>query len=255
VVWTISHYQTIYSHGGFTGNGVHLTRSAVNYIGTDVSGTAPLGNFNDGVLIDGSNNTVGGTVDGVRNLISNNGANSGSNGVELTATATNNLVAGNYIGTDVTGSASLPNGRGVYVLGDSNTIGGTTAQTRNISGNTFYGIEIQGRYNLVEGNYIGTDVNGGYALGNGLDGVLVIPGSAMFNTIGGTVDGARNVISGNSLNGVNLWPGAGNNLVLGNFIGIVATGENYLGNGLHGVLVSGPANTVGGTVAGAGNVA
>jgi titin len=238
-------------------NGVHITANgtnnvvAGNYIGTDCSGSFPLSNGNDGVLIDGLNNTVGGAAAGVRNVISGNNGN----GVEISVSGSNNVVAGNYIGTNSAGSAALPNFRGVYVLGDRNTVGGTTDQARNvISGNSGYGIEILGRYNLVAGNYIGTDVTGLAGLANGLDGVLIIPGFAQFNTIGGTTAGARNVISGNGLSGVHIWSGAAYNVVAGNYIGTDFTGMTALGNSLDGVQVEGPNNTIGGTTAGARNV-
>ena len=55
------------------------------------------------------------------------------------APASNNLIAGNLIGTDVTGTKSLGNRYGIQVVdGSSNTIGGTTAGARNIiSGNGY----------------------------------------------------------------------------------------------------------------------
>ena len=54
--------------------------------------------------------------------------------------------------------------------------------------------------NVVEGNYIGTDVTGTVALANALAGVAITASTipASNNTIGGTTPAARNVISGNS---------------------------------------------------------
>ena len=238
-------------------NGVHITANgtnnvvAGNYIGTDCSGNSPLSNGGDGVLIDGLNNTVGGAAAGVRNVISGNSGN----GVTMSVSASNNGVAGNYIGTNAAGLGALPNFRGVYVLGDGNTVGGMTDPARNVvSGNSGYGIEILGRSNLVAGNFIGTDVTGRAGLANGLDGVLIIPGYGQFNTIGGTTAGARNVISGNYFSGVHIWSGAAHNVVAGNYIGTDSTGMTALGNGGDGVQVEGPNNTIGGTTAGARNV-
>ena len=107
-----------------------------NYIGTNRAGTSVLGNSFDGVVIDagGSNNTIGGTSAGARNIIAGNNAD----GVILAGP--NNLVQGNYIGTDATGTVVLSNaGAGVTILDSAgNTVGGTVAEARNlISGNGF----------------------------------------------------------------------------------------------------------------------
>ena len=110
-----------------------------------------------------------------------------------------NVVAGDLIGTDITGTVALGNGLdGVEIntSASSNTIGGTIAGAGNvISGNASDGVEIDeaATANLVIGDLIGTDVTGTVAVGN-LEGV-VITGSN--NTIGGTAAGAGNLISGN----------------------------------------------------------
>src|SRR5207253_752437 len=107
-------------------------------------------------LLSSAENVIGGTTIAARNVISGvNGA-----GVTITGAATKNLVQGNYIGTDATGSRSLGLQRyGVYILGASgNSIGGTAAGAGNlISGNTENGVYLQddARSNLVVGNIIG----------------------------------------------------------------------------------------------------
>ena len=86
----------------------------------------------------------------------------------------------NLIGTDPTGTLAGP-GNQVGILidgangGGAATIGGTATGTRNvISGNNQAGIEISGTTsNLVQGNFIGTDVTGTLALGNTETGVLI----------------------------------------------------------------------------------
>ena len=229
---------------------------AGNYVGTDVSGSADLGNGSRGVqIISGSDNIIGGTTAGAGNVISANFI-----GVAIdNSDASSNLVQGNYIGTDSTGTVDLGNVRwGVLIVnGPSNVIGGTTAEARNIiSGNDEQGVLINAAPatgNLVQGNYIGTDVAGTVDLGNSLDGVKILaPG----NTIGGAEAGARNLISGNDSHGV--WiSGAGGtgNTVLGNYIGTDVTGTVDLGNSLDGVQISGaPANAIGGTTDEARNV-
>jgi YD repeat-containing protein len=107
--------------------------------------------------------------------------------------------------------------------------------------------------NLVEGNYIGTDLKGASALGNLYDGIET--NGSLNNTIGGSAPGAGNVISGNGQYGVYIYgTGTDGNLVQGNKIGVAANGA-ALGNGDNGIYIQVGAanNTVGGTVAGAGN--
>jgi hypothetical protein len=234
------------------GMGTKNTRVEANYIGTDITGTKGLANASDGVLISGkaTNTTVGGTAAGNRNLISGNTGH----GAEIFGSGTTaNLVEGNYIGTDVTGTVEVANqGDGVFIDGGaaSNTIGGTaTAALNLISGNGGIGVQIYGANqpgtsnNLIEGNYIGTDLTGTKALGNVNDGVL-IDASATSNTIGGSATGALNLISGNSQLGVQLTdPGTNSNVVQGNYIGTDITGKVALGNASDGVFLNNQASS------------
>src|SRR5205807_2610290 len=139
------------------------------------------------------------------------------------------------------GTAKIPNRLGVIIDGASNNIiGGTAPAARNvISGNTEIGVGILNTgttNNVVQGNFIGTDVNGTSALDNG-NGVEVRSG-AQNNTIGGTATGAGNVISGNSGSGIAVTGGSGTS-ILGNFIGLNAAGTQGIANGLTGVDISG----------------
>jgi hypothetical protein len=228
-----------------------------NYIGTDVTGAAALGNVGRGVSIDNSpGNMIGGSTSGAGNLISGNN----DDGVFITgASATMNVVQGNFIGADVNGTADLGNAfNGVRIAGaQGNTIGGTTAAARNvISGNDENGLGINSGAsgNQVQGNFIGTDVNGTAALGNTNVGVYIF--NAPTNTIGGTASGAGNVISGNGLQGVVIdTSGSTGNLVQGNFIGTDVNGTAALGNSDDGVSIQdAPSNTIGGAATGAGNL-
>ena len=255
------------------GNGLVIDGSTHNEVEGNTIGLTPDGtdseaNQGDGVLLVSyaGYNTIGGTAVGQRNVISSNL----NEGVEIGQGTQHNVVAGNIIGLDSSGSSFArgngDNGVELDLGASDNTVGGSTAAALNvISGNVNNGVVITGSgtsQNVVEGNNIGTNITGssstdsgdGNSLGNGWDGVLV-ESSASFNTVGGTTAGARNLISGNAENGVALND-VSNVLVEGNDIGTDATGMKPLGNGADGVLVhAGASNvTIGGTVTGAGNL-
>jgi Bacterial Ig-like domain (group 3)/Right handed beta helix region len=260
---------------GNTYNGIEIDGSSGvlvegNLIGTNITGKLAVPNSGDGVAIDdgSTGNTIGGTAPGSANVISGNT----SDGVEINASP-GNLVEGNLIGTDITGKLAVPNQYGVYLDNDStgNTIGGTTAQARNvISGNLSEGVQIYDTGtsgNIIEGNYIGVDITGDAALGS-YYGILLF---ASGNTIGGTVAGAGNIIAGNDGTGsyqagsqillAGIYGDASNdNLIEGNYIGLDASGQPLAGATGPGiacdVFVAGYVadNTIGGTVAGARNV-
>ncbi len=147
------------------------------------------------------------------------------------------VIQGNQIGTNDTGSTAVPNaGAGVFVASGAraNVLGGTATGARNvIVGNGRSGVFLSGASgNLVQGNSIGTDASGRVALPNAVDGVFLAD-AASANVIGGTATGAGNVISGNARVGVFLLgSGTSGNLVQGNGIGTDATGLVPLGNGL-----------------------
>jgi uncharacterized repeat protein (TIGR01451 family) len=207
----------------FTGNGISISGAGgVNtiqnsFIGTDAAGTAMLNNAGSGVRIDSSpNNRIGGTTSGERNIISGNDAS----GVVISNSSTGNQIQGNFIGTDMTGSAPLGNaGAGVVLDSNSfnNTIGGTGAGAGNIiSGNAGQGVVLSlASSNFIQGNLIGTDVTGLAPLPNSA-GVRLLGGSGS-NLIGGVAAGAGNTIAFNNGAGLNLF-GGGQNAVLSNSI-------------------------------------
>ena len=232
------------------------TRVTGNFIGTDATGTRDLGNSNQGVQIFWRSNTIGGTTAGERNVISGND----ESGVRIDgADATGNKVAGNFIGTDKSGTKALGNSYDGVRLYDApgNIVGGATAAGRNvISANKHQGVLIFGSGatgNKVSGNYLGTDASGTKALGNSYDGVNI---SAPKNIIGGTTAGERNVISANAFQGVSITdPIAAGNKVLGNYIGTDKNGVAVLGNSANGVFIAySSTNTVGGATAAGRNV-
>src|SRR3989338_5363731 len=214
-----------------------------NYIGTDVNGTADLGNTTNGIYIAAGAlfNVIGGATAGERNIISGND----SSGIYISNTNSNE-VTGNYIGTDVNGTADLGNtlyGVYIYSAAKYNLIGGATAGERNIiSGNDSSGIFISGTNtdsNEVAGNYIVTHVKGTADLGNTLYGVYIYS-AAKYNLIGGATAGERNIISGNNSSGIFI-SGANthSNEVAGNYIGTDVNGTADLGNTAYGVLITG----------------
>jgi hypothetical protein len=245
-----------------------------------ISPSTALPTISDSVTIDGSTqpgftgspiieldgSRAGANADGLR-ITAGNSVVSGlvinrfsSDGVELSVSG-GNILQGSYIGTDVTGTVDLGNAfRGLNISSSNNIIGGTTAAARNvISGNDNTGISITAGTtgNLVQGNFIGTNAAGTGAIGNGT-GVATEgqSGNSASHTIGGTVPGARNIISGNQGPGISLGGTVSGHLVQGNFIGTDVTGTVAVGNVSDGVLiVFGSANnTIGGTAPGARNV-
>ncbi len=241
--------------------GAHASGNQVagNFIGTSSAGTAAIGNGQFGIVIrEAPNNTVGGVDADAGNVVSGNG----EAGVAiLNATATGNAIVGNLIGTDATGTSDVGNANtGVLIWkAPGNRVGGLLAAERNvISGNDLFGVRIASFLasgNMVQGNFIGTDVTGAAPLPNSDSGVHLA--NAQNSTIGGTAIGARNIISANGNHGVVLT-GAGvvGNQVLGNFIGVDVSGTVGLGNSRVGVRLGAGArnNTIGGGLAGAGNV-
>ena len=227
-----------------------------NFIGINATGNATLGGNTTGIsLLRAPNNLIGGTVAGAGNVISGNASQG------ITASATNGLIVqGNLIGTNAAGTAAVPNNGGITFDGSNNTIGGTTPGARNIisGSNPGYGIRFSldstTTGNLIQGNYIGTDITGTVALGNVAGGmqIFAFQEPTGINTIGGTTAASRNIISANGDNGILLQ--SSNILIQGNFIGTAVNGTANLGNGASGIFVQDNNDTIGGTVAGAGNV-
>ncbi|MBK7199523.1 right-handed parallel beta-helix repeat-containing protein [Candidatus Amarolinea dominans] len=194
---------------GNTGDGVYLTNGVSNnavygnYIGTDVNGSLDLGNGNSGVAFsNASSNTVGLPNPSSRNVIAGNN----NTGIVFSNGSNNNSVVANYIGLNASGTAAVPNNvAGVFINnGAGNIIGDSSAPARNIiSGNENQGVLIFGPSsgNFVRGNTIGLDPAGAVAIPNQGSGVRLASGATL-NVIGGSVDAARNIISGNDNEGV-----------------------------------------------------
>ncbi len=237
-------------------NGVEIKDSTTseivvsgNYIGFD-NISFMIGNGGDGVLINaGANsNTIGGRNAGDGNFISGNAGN----GVHITGSGTRyNTVLGNVIGLTSTNTA-LGNALDGVLVDESaslNYIGDYTNAGNFISGNLKNGVHIKlASENYIRKNYIGLDTSGTFSIANGADGVLVEV-QATLNEVAG------NTISGNSLNGVEVYAGK-SNLIIGNIIGMDATGSFFVGNKFDGILLDQDSalNTIGGNAVGEGNL-
>ena len=134
--------------------------------------------------------------------------------MNIPGAVTNNFVQGNLIGTNAAGTAALANLDGIQIQGSSNLIGGNANARNVISGNNRYGIFLGTNNavvqdNMIQGNFIGTKINGTQLLGNAADGIFVV--ESINNTIGGTVSvpgPPGNVIAGNAGNGIGVSFGA-----------------------------------------------
>lgn len=215
-----------------------------NFVGTDTTGTVALNNTGNGIdVIDSSNNLIGGTTAASRNLVSGNGS-VGISIADAGAGALGNRILGNFIGTEITGTAKLANASyGIVVAGaDGTVIGDDIAGAGNlISGNGGIGIQIvdNGSPRITENcsiqnNFIGTNAAGNAAVSNPI-GISV--SRAMNTTIGGASALARNVISGNSAEGIRVLNGAAGALIEGNLIGLSGDGNGTLPNGAYGISI------------------
>jgi hypothetical protein len=259
----------------FASNGIMLDTAGGDAVQGCFIGTDPTGEIasTDGVVVaSGDGDLIGTDGDGVndfaeRNVISSSdlspGATNGS--IVLGGGSSNDVVAGDYIGTDAMGARALGGMIGVWVNNSSfNRIGvdghhpDPSAERNVISGNPGGGIAIEGygpnpgTRNVVAGDYIGTDATGEHVLGNDsfpYQAAIDVTGSDG-NLIGTDGDGVgdaaeRNVISGNAGTGVLI--DASNNVVAGNDIGTDATGTLPLSNISAGVTLAygGTGNRIG----------
>jgi len=200
-----------------------------NMIGTDASGSAALPNQEQGIYIHhgGEGTLVGGAGTGEGNIISGNG----SGGLYVSAAHT--TIQGNLIGLDTSGTSAIPNNaHGMVIYGSSTQIGGGgPGQGNVISGNEYCGIWISDDNNVIQGNFIGTDITGTALIPNGWCGIET---EAYPNiTIGGSSPDLGNVIMGNGSQGI--WI---DDLADGSFV------ENNIiaQNGGHGIELSGGVN-------------
>ena len=218
-----------------------------NIIGLNATGTASLLGTGSGIAIGpnggASDNLIGGTATGARNVISGNT----SYGIYLASgyvASFVNTVQGNYIGPDITGTVALsPIQTGIFFNGaGSNQIGGSAAGAGNVisgngthDGNIFPGVALWAGASgdVIQGNFIGTQADGVSPLGNAGAGIGGSLGPAQ-NVIGGIGPGEGNVIAFNgspnsSTGGVQFENNSNGNTIRGNSI------HHNIGNGTHGL--------------------
>ena len=232
---------------GNGGNGIGIyggggNQIAMNYIGTDASGTVALGNAKNGILvIDGARgNIIGGQATGgndptadvfvrppLGNLISGNRGN----GVLITKRATRTILSGNFVGTSAAGDSAVANGKdGVAIVNASgNQLIGCTFQQSPfvfynvISGNGGNGLAITNSNNTtVQANFMGVGAENDTVLPNGGNGLLV-SGTSKNTQVGGVIP-LGNVISGNAENGIDVSGRASGLISFNTFAGIYAFG-------------------------------
>lgn len=199
---------------GNTQNGITIFASFTfdntvrgNLIGTDVTGMLALPNQGNGINFHAATRTtIGGLIPEARNIISGNGGT----GVSVFDTDST-YIYGNYIGTNITGTAPLPNVRsGISMFVTYHTFVGnaTPAGANVISGNASDGISMTGSNTLddstiVQYNFIGTDPTGLLNLANGRYGVS-INSNTLANKVGGTGPGQGNIIANNLQGGISV---------------------------------------------------
>lgn len=214
-----------------------------NYIGTGPNGEGFIANGGHGVELRSAGNVVGGHTATARNVIA------ASQGEGLLIDGPGNLIRNNHIGINAAGTDALGNKRnGIKVEPGAddttirdNLVGG------NGSGGVHSGIIALSDNNTIRGNLVGTNADGA-DLGNTGPGVQVAGSGTL---VGGTEDGAGNVIGFNSI-GIFLGAAGSGNTVQSNFVGTNAEGDD-LGNDKDGISIETPDNLIGSATSEAGN--
>jgi CSLREA domain-containing protein len=202
-----------------------------NLIGTDVTGSSgfldnPFG-FAFGIVCFSPDVVIGGTQTGARNVIS-----AVSTGIFIDGFGTA-VIQGNYIGTDLGGTAARGNALGIDVGGRGSQIGGTASGAGNLISGNRRGVLLRSGASTVQGNLIGTDASGISPLPNVGTGIFIdgAPTSngnasgASNSVVGGTAAGAGNRIAFNGRSGIAIGPH--------DTRGFFSTGNRLRGNSIY----------------------
>lgn len=150
-------------------------------------------------------------------------------------------ILGNFIGVEEDGSTVKTNGCDGIAVGQVGLYIGIDENSGNIKGNLISGnvIGIHVSYGVapgsslitrIEGNYIGTDRTGLVAIPNSRAGIIIE--KAALTVIGCPKEPAcKNIISGNTVYGINIDYAAVETIVENNFVGVDANGNPMLCNG------------------------
>jgi trimeric autotransporter adhesin len=252
-----------------SGNGINISGSngnviAMNYIGTDTSGStnSNFGNGANGILITAasSGNLIGGQAAGINNptgsedtttavfqrppqgnLISGNLAN----GILINGGSTGNVVSGNFIGTDASGAAAVGNRQDGVAIANANNnslIGCTLFQNpfvfyNVIAGNAGNGVSLNNANNVtVHANFLGIAADNATSVPNQGNGLLVA-GTSQATQVGGIIP-LGNVISGDAFNGILVRDQASGFVSFNTFTGVPAFQNFPAPNGLDGILIT-----------------
>ena len=236
-----------------------------------------------------SDNTIGGTVSGARNVVGANGFAFATvqdpngtftfkrHGIQVDGNhfssandpSENNVIKGNWLGLGTDGTTNLGNGEdgiSIYRYANENIVGGPTDAEKNISVYNNEGIFIQlnSTGNVVQGNWVGLLPDGLTAVGNNNSGIKV-QGESNQNIIGGSASGEGNIIVGHGSHGIlstsdlsGGQPPAEENLFYGNIIGDTTLANSNptfanAGDGIH-IQEQSQGNIIGGPLPGQGNI-
>ncbi|MCR6637781.1 MAG: gliding motility-associated C-terminal domain-containing protein [Sporocytophaga sp.] len=257
--------SSAYNGQGYRGHGIQLNGGSVrnititnNYVGVSKN-NLDIGNRQDGISLLGARDCIIGTSD-YPNVVGFN-----SWGIFLQSDfaaagnsnqTSNNSIKGNFIGIAKDNSNI---GNGTRVLDDEGAgIGiqhgsiNNTFEANKISFNRD-GITLRGqgkdpfgapvKVNNFYGNYIGTDISGLTAKPNQNNGFWITQGAKQLN-IGGTLASQRNIIAGNTKDGIHIESGDSIK-IFNNYIGVNVNGA-ALANGGDGIKLSQPTNDLGG---------
>ncbi len=239
---------------GGNDQGIYLTGTGAvdcviqgNYIGVDTTGVTQTRNRGAAVyLVDIRRAAIGGTNAAARNVMAGNDSRGLSieNGGE-------NKVFNNYVGVDATGSAAATNSNtGIDIYRSTSNIVGRAGAGNVVAGNGGHGISATySAGTVIQGNLVGTDATGGYALTNRMNGVSLYDSPR--TQIGGTAPGEGCVISASGWWGIQIdGSTSAENRVEGNLVGTDAAGLKAISNASGGIVIYSASNTIGGSAEG-----